>query len=473
MKRFKFLPLLVLIYFFGITFISAQVSNENNYTNLRIKIQQNQKLFESQPDVALLEIDSLIKEAEKLGKDSLELHLLATQAEYYYFLNTDFEEMLNSASVLEKKSKQYDNFLYEARAHKYRAQAFLFNELYDRSLEELQIGLKILENSKSTNPYVILEKANLHTSLANVYSLKKEHFSGIQSLLNSVKEHDKLENPEWRRGTKFMDYANLGGAYLKINLDSAEYYAQKSLELKTEREDNHNQTYLNYITLGSVQLEKDNYSDALQFFKQAENIKGNKHFINTKELYEKLILVYEKLDSPQLVNIYKESLKNLEFEISQNQNKSLRKIIKDSQTEKSLKSWWIWLVLGCLIILALFIYLYWKYSFKNKEKNNHSSILSTEKYNELIDLLKSNDSSFMLAFENEFPNFSHELQKQTSELTHQEIELLAMVKLNLSSKEIAQYKFIQHKTVQNRRHIIRKKLNLPTDTDLNKWIKSL
>ena len=48
-----------------------------------------------------------------------------------------------------------------------------------------------------------------------------------------------------------------------------------------------------------------------------------------------------------------------------------------------------------------------------------------------------------------------------------------MVKLGLSSKEIAKYKFIQHKTVQNKRHIIRKKLNLPNNEDLNKWVESL
>ncbi|MFA5619251.1 MAG: LuxR family transcriptional regulator [Weeksellaceae bacterium] len=468
MNHFGILTYLIVVFFTGFTVTSAQNSNE-----LKNKIQQNQKLFETQPDVALLEINTLIKEAERLGKDSLELRLLATQAEYYYFLNTDFEEMLNSAAVLEKKSKQYNNFLYEARAHKYRAQAFLFNELYDRALDELRVGLKILEDSKSEAPYVILEKANLHTALGNVYNLKGEHYSGFQSLLNSVKEHNKLENPEWRRGTKFMDYANLGSAYLKVNLDSAEYYAQKSLALKTEKEENHNQTYLNYIVLGNVRLEKGEYTDALSFYKKAESIKENKHFINTKELYEKMILLYEKMDSPKIASIYKEKLNELDFEISQNQNKSLRKIIKENQPEKKTDTLWMWLIAGCIAILALLGYLYWRYASKNNEKSTRPSILSTEKYNELIGLLKNNDPTFILAFENEYPDFSSKLQKQAPELTNQEIELLSMVKLNLSNKEIAQYKFIQHKTVQNRRYMIRKKLNLSSETDLNKWIENI
>src|SRR5690606_22817216 len=120
---------------------------------------------------------------------------------------------------------------------------------------------------------------------------------------------------------------------LKVNLDSAEYYAQKSLELKTENELNHNLTYLNYIVLGNVRFEKSEYVEALDFYKKAESIKENKHFINTKELYEKMILLYEKIDSPDLAADYRSKLKDLEFEISKNQNKSLRKILNDNQVD--------------------------------------------------------------------------------------------------------------------------------------------
>jgi len=126
-----------------------------------------------------------------------------------------------------------------------------------------------------------------------------------------------------------------------------------------------------------------------------------------------------------------------------------------------------------VILATTLILLYWKYVSGNKAGQHTSSTLSAEKYNELIGLLKQNDPTFLLVFEKEYANFSQELLKQAPELSAQDIEMLAMIKLNLSNKEIAQYKFIQHKTVQNRRHLIRKKLNLTTDTDLNKWIEGI
>lgn len=472
MKNYGHLFFAVLLLLSGCVYVSAQKINTPDSDVLNQKIQENRKLFETEPEAALSEIGNLIKEAEKIGKDSLELKLLATQAEYYYFLNSDFEQMLNSASVLEKKSKQYKNVLYEARAHKYKAQAYSFNELYDRSLDELKIGLDILNDSKSDNVYITMERANFYTAFANVYNLKGEYFSGIQSLLSSVKEHQKLTNPEWKRGTTFMDYANLGGAYLNVNLDSARVYAEKSLALKTEAEENHNLTYLNYIVLGRVNLEKENYNDALNYYKMAEKIQDNKHFINTKDLYENMSLVYEKLDSPQLASVYKNKLKELEFEISQSQNKSLRKIIQENQTDKSPRKLWIFIIFGLAILLAVFYLLYRRFAVARNTVFSNTA-LSPEKYNQLIQLLKQNDPTFLLAFEGEFPDFSRKLHEKSSELTNQEIELLAMTRLNLSNKEIAQYKFIQHKTVQNRRYMIRKKLNLPSETDLNKWIESL
>jgi len=454
----------------------TQISlGQNEKANdLSEKITKNKELFKTDPQQAFQEIDRLLDEAIKLKDANAELKILSTRYEYDYLLKIDFEQMISSANILKDRAKAYKSLLYEAKAHKYLAQTYSFNELFDKSLEELWLGMGVLERANAEDAFIIMEKANIHTAFANVYNLKKEYFSGIQSLLNSVKEHEKLKDPELKRGAKFMDYTNLGGAYLKVNLDSAKYYANRSIDLSIPRESNHNLMFINYLVIGNVHLQKKEYNLALEFYKKAESIKENKHFVNLKELYEKFITTHETLGNSELKEVYENKLKDLSLTVTQNQNKSLRKIIQEDrkgQRESTSKNnLWIWIALLGAFLSGIFVFLF--LNQRNKKMNNEVQ-LTPETYNNLIALLKENDQSFLLTFETEFPRFVQTLTKEYPELSNAEIELLAMIKLGLTSKEIAQYKFIQHKTVQNKRYMIRKKLNLSSDTDLNKWIEGL
>lgn len=440
--------------------------------DLSEKITNNQFLFKTDPQKAFKEIDMLLDEAIKLKDANAELRILSTRYEYDYLLKIDFEQMISSANILKDRAIVHKSLLYEAKSHKYLAQTYSFNELYDKSLEELRLGMEVLERADAEDAYIIMEKANIHTAFANVYNLKNEYFSGIQSLLNSVKEHEKLKDPELKRGTKFMDYTNLGGAYLKVNLDSARFYANKSIELSTPEETDHNLMFINYLVIANVHLEKKEYDQALQFLKKAESIEENKYFLNIKELYEKFISVYDALGDLELKTKYENKLKDLSLTVTQNQNKTLRKIILDDkeqqQPQKSKSNIWFWGVLvGVLVLVVIIIVV----RFKKEEQKETS--LTPETYNSLIAVLKKNDQTFLLTFEKEFPDFQQNLLKVCPELSSSEIELLALIKLGLSNKDIAKYKFIQHKTVQNKRHIIRKKLNFTQDEDLNKWVENV
>lgn len=443
----------------------------NHSKKIHERIIENQTLFQDDPAEAFRQIDELQEEAIRMEDTDSELLIMSKRYEYNYLLKIDFEEMISSANALRKKAVQYKAVLYEAKSHKYLAQAYAFNELYEKALDELKKAMEILEKANQKDSKIIMEKANVHTAFANVYNFKKEYFSGIQSLLSSAKEHDKLTDPDQKRGTKYMDYANLGGAYLNVNLDSARYYVNKSISLSTKDEADHDLTFLNYIVLGDVSLAKKEYEQALGYYKKAEAIKENKHFINIETLYKNLIATYEKLGRKDLKEAYETKLKDLSLTVSQNQNKSLRKIIRENKSqsfeeaEKDNVGWFIALFLAVVVIAAVI--------FLKRKPEKREPILTPEIYNELIRLLKENDQTFLLAFENEFPDFTQHLLKISTDLSGSEIELLAMIKLGLSNKEIAQYKFIQHKTVQNRRHKIRKKLNLSSTTDLDKWVENI
>ncbi|MFP3594729.1 helix-turn-helix transcriptional regulator, partial [Chryseobacterium sp. SIMBA_038] len=51
-----------------------------------------------------------------------------------------------------------------------------------------------------------------------------------------------------------------------------------------------------------------------------------------------------------------------------------------------------------------------------------------------------------------------------------DLTFCALVRLNFSNKEIAQYGTMSVRTVESKKYRLRKKIGLPTNTDFNKWI---
>jgi ligand-binding sensor domain-containing protein/DNA-binding CsgD family transcriptional regulator len=90
--------------------------------------------------------------------------------------------------------------------------------------------------------------------------------------------------------------------------------------------------------------------------------------------------------------------------------------------------------------------------------------------NHLID--KEDWLAFELHFRNAHVDFFEKLREKHPELSSNEIKLSAYLKLNLSSKEIASLMNISIKSVEQGRWRLRKKLDLPKDSNLVKYIQS-
>ena len=100
-----------------------------------------------------------------------------------------------------------------------------------------------------------------------------------------------------------------------------------------------------------------------------------------------------------------------------------------------------------------------------KLKLNHA-------FDEVVELARNNDPTFLPRFMEVYPEFTNNLLKEHPNLLPSELRLCAMVFLNFSSKEIAQYTFVTHRAVQTSKNRLRKKLGIPGDTDLYRYIKS-
>ncbi len=81
--------------------------------------------------------------------------------------------------------------------------------------------------------------------------------------------------------------------------------------------------------------------------------------------------------------------------------------------------------------------------------------------------------SFKVYFEQVHPYFFDKLLRESDALTQKDLRISAYIKLNLSTKDISNVLNISDRAIQTSRYRIKKKLNLPPDTDLVKFIQSI
>lgn len=84
----------------------------------------------------------------------------------------------------------------------------------------------------------------------------------------------------------------------------------------------------------------------------------------------------------------------------------------------------------------------------------------------LIAITEKNPTEFITEFNTAYPYFKEKLTSISNNITDSEIEICAYLKLNLTTKDIARIKNLEPKTIQNRKYRIRKKLNVPNETDI-------
>ncbi len=87
--------------------------------------------------------------------------------------------------------------------------------------------------------------------------------------------------------------------------------------------------------------------------------------------------------------------------------------------------------------------------------------------------LKQDWQEFELLFEEVHRHFIQRLSEQFPALSANEIRVCALLKTNLSSKEIARLLSLSERTIATHRHSIRKKLGIGVDSNLVTWLASL
>lgn len=319
--------------------------------------------------------------------------------------------------------------------------------------------------------------------LGNMYEQRADFFRTVNKDSSLIYYHKGFDvDPSALNSSLIGDY------HLEEtkDLDSAEFYLSRAITLIKKKEYQTVRPGIIYAYYGKLLVEKKEYKKALEFYEKAAVI-----LIKTKrknklpDLYREMAIVYKNLGDQEKENEYhlkynqiNDSLKLSEKEVI---DVSLNESIEKKDTERfSMKS--IFIIGGILLLLVVpGLFLYFKRHQNRKKEDDETTAhyeevkekISNEDFTELLELAKSNDLRFLKRFEEINPNLYQNLLKINSQLTKSELSLCAMIWLGLSSKDIADFTFMQHRSVQTKKGRLRKKLNIPSEADLYNFFMSI
>ncbi|MCC3214495.1 tetratricopeptide repeat protein [Chryseobacterium sp. X308] len=271
--------------------------------------------------------------------------------------------------------------------------------------------------------------------------------------------------------------------------DSAGIYISKADEKMISQKTTDVESLWVYYTMGYYYNEIENSEQAEKALKKALeiNIKTRRTYSShIKEVYKSLAELYKKKNDGGKAYFYLKKYMEEEGRFDAERFAVMNKATEDFISEMKQESDWhkndlpLFIALSITVLTVSGVYVRKMINKLQKKKNtlkeqtdalkNH---VQTKQLQEVTELAKRNDSSFLLKFKELFPEFIKSLLAINPDLENSELAFCAMLKLRFSSKEIADYTFVQHKSVQQKKYRIRKRLNIPGETDIYDFFENL
>lgn len=443
---------------------------------LKIKIANNSKLYKANIDKAYHEINGLLKQSVILKDSISEMKLLDRKCRYFYSKNM-MDSLIITSENLQKKSHLYKDIYFETMSNIYIAETYSINKFPDKAIAYLNTAYKLLEKGDSNSERIFYAKSNVLNSFANIYLDKNQPKEASKKIYEEIESGKQLKDKYERDNFQYLNYANLANIYSQYNIDSAYHYAKKSILIKPGDVADDKSMIDNYSVIGKVYKDKKNYESSIKNFHKALYIsKKDGTEINTNQIYHSLKEIYEILNIKDSADFYGAKIEQYELKALKSKYNSLQEVItKDKkEQENSQNPLWYWLIPS---LAAIGTTLFFTYKRKKKititDTETKPDINLSEAYHDLMELLEKRDPAFMFAFENIYPDFSKKLLAKSSDLQQSEIEFCALLKMKLTTKEIAKISFIETRTVQNKKYRIRKKLDIPQNVDIYHWIDQM
>lgn len=273
--------------------------------------------------------------------------------------------------------------------------------------------------------------------------------------------------------------------------DSANIYLKEAVAKLGKTSTETSETGMVYQISGQYYNAVNQPEEALDYYGKALKVyTATNRIYQIPFVYQDIAGIYKSLGNTEqehnFMIKYAEAKDNLNSRQNETLNLSIEKLLaaKDEEFKTDKNKIFLYIFLGVTLSFIISFYLYKrnrklllkKYAVKHdvkEAKGEADKSAYGNIFDELVVLAKQNDSTFLTRFQELYPGFIDRLLEINPNLVSSELAFCAMIKLNFTSKEIANYTFIQHKSVQQKKHRLRKKLDVPTNQDLYVFFQNL
>ncbi|MBL3547984.1 tetratricopeptide repeat protein [Chryseobacterium sp. KMC2] len=348
----------------------------------------------------------------------------------------------------------------------------------DKAFEDYNEALNNLSKSDDS-PLKDKLLFDLYIELGSYFALKKDYGKGLK-LFQKAQKLDDTGFAECIIGDYIYMYRNQDSAYKYI----ATAYHKTNISGKKDKI----ALYANTM-MGEWYKAEEQYDEAEEMLLQALEIDKKTRRIHanySKYIYNDLRMVYERKGDREkayfYLNAYNDAMSKTNTAIYTTINQDMESFIdetkKDTKRHDENIRWVILLsgigfsVLGIYAWRIIDLLKKKKETLKTETEKLKASVDDNQQ-DEILELGRRNDPEFFNRFKECYPDFINQLFSINPNLEVSELTFCAMLKLHFTSKEIASYTLIQHRTVQQKKYRIRKKLNIPTDTDIYHFFNNL
>ncbi|SFT76642.1 hypothetical protein SAMN05421857_3179 [Chryseobacterium formosense] len=399
----------------------------------------------------------------------------------YDFCNLgNYDKSFDYIKIIERDFPAYiqGNFQFHIRLSDLKGRNFLAQGFKNQAKDEFRKEFFLSNNYKKSEE-IYRGKIHAYTQLSASCDLDSSYIylKKILLLRNKVSSQEDF----------YFTYINLSDYFIEKNIyldDSATFYNNEALRLGISTKSKFQ--YVGIIQRADILFHQRNYKESIKYTFWA--LKLSKDRNRSEQIlasYKLLSNNYKELGDYELQSKFLDKyskMKDSIFNARQNGVQASADIIfadmvKDDKSYNRLVLFFIlFIVLFLAIIISIIFYKKYKKAIITKENQQPTTVdikLQSASYEEIISLAKSNSAEFLFYFKEAYPVFCDKLLVLNPRLKNSELIFCAYLKLQFSTKEIASFTFVTSKAIQNRKNRIRKKLNIPSDVDINIWINEL
>lgn len=430
------------------------------------------------------EYDSLVnlnkkyyRKAQKLGYDGgkalcyINLARVNMSLENYQKANILFN---NAEEIL----KESDNPLHKAIFYNIYGRLNSEMRRVDKAFEYNNEALKNIEKSRNSELktrvlfYIYLQQGDYYTQKKKPMEAL-EYFQKARRLDHTGVADCTISDYIYNYKNKDSAYKYITRAYHTMNMNPKEDAIALNI---------HTVMGEYYAAYGEYDKAEKEFLKALEIDKKTRRIFAQ----YTKYIYNDLRSLYASTGDKEKAYFYLKAYteaKNrtntaLLATINQDMESFISEAKTDSEKHKSKMQWVVFLSFAGLSLLAIYTWriintLRIRKADLKSEAENLKNRINDNRQEEIIEMAKRNDPEFLSSFKEAYPEFINKLLGINSNLEDSELSFCAMLKLHFTSKEIAGYTLIQHRTVQQKKYRIRKRLSIPTETDIYQFFDDL